>query len=494
MADVRYTVEVGGVQGSVTNLRGLDLAIKQLRANLKNAELGTKQFTVAQRQLAAAAKIQQSVLMSTGGAMGRMGNQTAQAGVAVQNMNFVIRDSPFFFKDLQLGVLAVGNNINPLIDSFQRLKIQAAEMTAQTGKTVTSFSLLRKTMAGPMGLSIAMSLVVTAFQAVVFSMGRADKKAKELKGTLEEVAGAMISLINPFKDVKFEAGIKKFEESIKTIKTELESIEGSPLTGLGLPQAQKVAYKELFLLIGIGTKNLNEEQKERVALLKTSLAIMEKEKDTLEAQKAVSELLTDLGHTQIENEDKKTKELKKQTGERLTHLQLIQRHLLIMEKIRFYEDPANRGRTFGDTPPDLGSGMRLREVGQRPRLADAIEDTKDRLKILNAVASQTGTLLAQAFMNGTVAIDRFLASLIATIAQMFILKGLGAAINSTPAGPAASIVPIIPFGMGFLSKRSATNVSGRIEMDKNKFVVQLGRAENRQQSNYGVSSGSLVET
>ena len=475
MADVRYTIEVDGVTQSITTLSSLDATIKKLRTTLQNATLGSAAFTKAQRELAAASKLQQSVLMSSGGAMGKMGNQTAQAGVAVQNMNFVIRDSPFFFKDLQLGVLAVGNNINPLIDSFQRLKIQAAQMTAQTGKTVTSFSLLRKTLSGPMGLSIAMSLVVTAFQAVVFTLGKADKKARELKTTLQGVADAMIKMINPFEGVSFEASLDKMTNSIKQMKAELVGITGDPLTGLGAPIAQKVAFNELGLLLGIGSKNLTEDQKKRVALLKTTLATMEKQKATLEAQQQVSKLLTDFGFTQVDNEKKKKDALKGQNSEYLSQIELIQR---LVSGIQRYE--AYRGG--GEAGDGLGGGMRLRVAPRKP-LLDAIKASADQMKLLGQVASQTGTLLAQAFMQGTFAIDRFLQSLLATVAQMLILRALTRIFS-----PVAAISPIpIPVGGGVLNKGRSGNIQiqGKITADKNKFIANIENAKEQFYNNEG---------
>ena len=62
------------------------------------------------------------LILGSGGNVVDQLNQTttasANASMALLNLNYVIRDSPYFFQNFALGVLAVGNNLNPFSDRF----------------------------------------------------------------------------------------------------------------------------------------------------------------------------------------------------------------------------------------------------------------------------------------------------------------------------------------------------------------------------------------
>lgn len=152
----------------------------------------------------------------------RLTTTSTNAGVALQNLNFVIRDSPYFFKDFSLGLLAVGNNLNPLIDSLLRMKKEAAE----TGTTLTSS--LVAALKGPAGVVLAFSALVTILQAVTFAMSDTKKEAKESKDNIDKLRDSIDNLSNSFKEAieKQREYSEKMEEStIKASISELESIK-----------------------------------------------------------------------------------------------------------------------------------------------------------------------------------------------------------------------------------------------------------------------------
>lgn len=77
--------------------------------------------------------------------MKRLGKETPQATNALTNLGRVVQDAPF-------GFIGIANNINPLLESFQRLK-------AETGSASTALKSLAGSLIGPGGLGLAVSVV-----------------------------------------------------------------------------------------------------------------------------------------------------------------------------------------------------------------------------------------------------------------------------------------------------------------------------------------------
>ena len=72
-------------------------------------------------------------------------SSTNQSTLALTNLGRVVQDAPF-------GFLGIANNLNPLLESFQRLK-------ATTGSTGGALSALKGALMGPAGIGIALSAV-----------------------------------------------------------------------------------------------------------------------------------------------------------------------------------------------------------------------------------------------------------------------------------------------------------------------------------------------
>jgi hypothetical protein len=77
-------------------------------------------------------------------AQGKLVKGTNQAANALTNLGRVAQDAPY-------GFIGIQNNLNPLLESFQRLK-------QETGSTKTALSALVSGLAGPAGLGIALSV------------------------------------------------------------------------------------------------------------------------------------------------------------------------------------------------------------------------------------------------------------------------------------------------------------------------------------------------
>lgn len=108
-------------------------------------------------------------------------NRTNSANVALINLGRVIQDSPF-------GFIGIANNLNPLIESFQKVKEEAPDVKG-------AFDEVKEALKGPIGLGLAVSVVsalLTVFGDKLFSLGDdaadASKGISEFTKSLEETA------------------------------------------------------------------------------------------------------------------------------------------------------------------------------------------------------------------------------------------------------------------------------------------------------------------
>lgn len=103
-----------------------------------------------------------------------------QAAAALTNVGRVAQDLPF-------GFIGIQNNLNPLLESFQRLK-------QETGSTGGALKALGGTLIGPAGIGLALSIVSSAF--VIFQNGISgfNKKTKEAKDSADELAKSIKSI------------------------------------------------------------------------------------------------------------------------------------------------------------------------------------------------------------------------------------------------------------------------------------------------------------
>jgi len=153
-------------------------------------------------------------------ALANGGQAAQQMSMAMQSLNFVIRDSPYFFRDFALGILAVGNNLNPLIDSFIRAK-QAAE-----AQNVSFMALMKQGLMGTSGIILGFSLLVSVLQAVVFWKAKNKEKTEENTKALEREQKQLEKNIETF--LRYKASLpayKEGEELIKGIDEQIKKLE-----------------------------------------------------------------------------------------------------------------------------------------------------------------------------------------------------------------------------------------------------------------------------
>jgi len=105
---------------------------------------------------------------------------SAQAGQSIQNLSRIASDAPY-------GFIGIENNINPLVESFGRLR-------AETGSTGGALKALVGGLSGAGGLGLAFSAVTAAITFAQIGFSAWNRTAKATKETADETAKAMESI------------------------------------------------------------------------------------------------------------------------------------------------------------------------------------------------------------------------------------------------------------------------------------------------------------
>jgi len=222
-------------------------------------------------------------------ALANGGQAAQQMSMAMQSLNFVIRDSPYFFRDFALGILAVGNNLNPLIDSFIRAK-QAAD-----AQNISFMALMKQGLMGTSGIILGFSLLVSILQAVVFWKAKTKEKTEENTKALEREQAQLEKNIDAF--LRYKANLpayKEGEELIKGIDEQIKKLEEQKKAiqeTIKARQDELDQYLQIAIVTDTDTKNTknqsNETQrlKNEIELLNIQLNTQNKELDELQKRK-----------------------------------------------------------------------------------------------------------------------------------------------------------------------------------------------------------------
>lgn len=138
--------------------RELAAANDRMRTGLRDAASGFPNFTKSANVAADALK---NVVPGAN-----------QAGQALINVGRVAQDLPF-------GFIGIQNNLNPLLESFQRLK-------AETGSSKAALKALGSSLIGAGGIGLALSVVSSAFLIFGNSMGGAKKELEGFDKALQD--------------------------------------------------------------------------------------------------------------------------------------------------------------------------------------------------------------------------------------------------------------------------------------------------------------------
>ena len=131
----------------------------------------------------------------------KLNTGTNQAAFALQNLGRVAQDAPF-------GFIGIQNNLNPLLESFQRLKVE-------TGSTGGALKALGSSLLGAGGVGLALSLVTAAATFATAGFGAWTRGLKDNKEAVEKTKSAYDSIISSLTEEQI-----KVDQIVNALKTE----------------------------------------------------------------------------------------------------------------------------------------------------------------------------------------------------------------------------------------------------------------------------------
>lgn len=527
VTDLSFSIKINGIEKTITSTAEANKVIRELTKNFVELSKAGKDVSQTLLQIGQANKIKDGLVQVSRGAVqmqqGMQGAQTASANasMALLNLNYVIRDSPYFFNNFALGVLAVGNNINPLIDSFNRLRTEAV------GKSISTFQLLKQALVGGAGISIAFSLVVTAIQSFVFWQSRQKTETEEATKSLDSeidklrdlstaydearlsnaklmqtkygdreanLQGYITELSAKQKAGKYVAGtglgvgepFRPIPELLTEYRAELSRLQSLMKSGDPLYESFQQRLSEITVAAGTGVGALRDLN---VPLL-----------DLKQALKAFGDAFDKALPQDREAWRKKYDNLK----EAIKQLDLLQSKLkdvnkvvtggdttldALNRKINFFGEAKYKGQDVRNFRGDVVNRKSVSSsVGNKEgafQIGKGIKDLDTNLELGKIAAQELGNAISSAFEQGTISLNKFINSLIAAITKMLILRAVtafltgGGSAVSMVAQPSAGVG--IPSGAGFDAAKfnkpmNNVNIQGKISVNKNKFVIDIENA------------------
>jgi hypothetical protein len=443
----------------------------------KQQQIDVKKLTATNNNIVAMetlSKVQMSQIAAQTRANTTMQGSTmasANAGMALLNLNYVIRDSPYFFNNFAMGVLAIGNNLNPLIDSFNRLRTEALQ------KNITTMALLRNAMVGGAGISIAFSVVVTAIQAFVFQMSKAKTAGDEVKNTLDGIIDRMIKIdeisgqfgVSP---EELDSKLASIDKAMKFYEEEIKRLTVPSLPGKGLAGVEY--FTNLF-----ESKKLTEEEEKQLDVYNKIIDKLKEARQTIQEEYAVSQILSDASFKRIEKEEKITKEKEKQNKlgkEALGQAQAMRVLMNVAGQAGFIGGDIRNLRGDGSQPQRDSPIAALFTGANGQHIKETMKEFNMALETGKIFANELGNALSEAFTKGELSLKKFTESLMAAIAQMLILRAVTAFLTggTSLAASAVAGVPALPKSMN----KNAIQVTGKITADKNNFIANIRNADN----------------
>ena len=177
---------------------------------------------------------------ATGDVLGKTVNNTQKATQSLTDLSRIAQDAPYGFN-------AIANNLNPLVESFGRLR-------TSTGSTGGALKALAAGLTGPAGIGLAIgvaSSLLVKFGDDLFGAGKAAEKAKSdsdklkdsINGIFGEVAKEATQVTSFVAVLKSETETR--QRKLQAIK-ELQQIQPAIFSGLKLEGDQVVGLTSSY--------------------------------------------------------------------------------------------------------------------------------------------------------------------------------------------------------------------------------------------------------
>jgi hypothetical protein len=292
---------------------GIDADVSALQSSLKAAQNTLVQFEGALKKATSIGEINylsknidnlKGRITQLNEQAGRLGKPMGDASQSLINFSRIAQDAPY-------GIMGIANNLNPMVESFQRL-------AATEGGTKKALQAMAAGLIGPAGVGVAIGIVSSL--AVTFSKEIAEffkgptGELEKFREELNKVAGELNKLIGK-EQTKRTKGILLTELIVGGNKTQ-----------------QEEALKELQSLFSKSAAIKNAKLGEDKAYYQTLVNQASMQGDAIAKEKSNIEQLDIAYAKQIENEKKRNAELKKVTSEKLEGTGFATRRVSIDEQ------------------------------------------------------------------------------------------------------------------------------------------------------------------
>lgn len=250
-----------------------------------NVTIGTD-ATAFNRGMQQAAQTAQTTANSINASAATIGAGVArgsnQAAFALTNLGRVAQDAPF-------GFIGIQNNLNPLLESFQRLR-------AESGSNGAALKALGSSLIGPAGIGVALSVVTAGIVLWTQYQQKANKELQNSKKTADDYINSL--------DAVRSAELKGAQDGQQEI-TRLQILYAATQNSTLSIKERGAAYDELSSKYPKFFTNAEKEQTllgdNYTAYLKLSTAIL-----AAAQAKAFENKIGELSNKQFENESKLT--------------------------------------------------------------------------------------------------------------------------------------------------------------------------------------------
>lgn len=228
--------------------------------------------------------------------MQNFGNVSGQATNALSNLSRVAQDAPY-------GFMGIANNLNPLLESFQRLKVEA-------GSTGGALKAMAGGLMGPAGIGLALgavSSIIVAFGPKIMDFIKGTDKASEAENkfakSLSDARAQATETgikLQAYLNISQNANVseEKRAEAFRAVVSELGKVNKAYASTITTVDQARVAvdlYTKALVNQAIASRYIDEIANKTIALADANQKILQTGRDyyaNLEKQKSAYQGVT----------------------------------------------------------------------------------------------------------------------------------------------------------------------------------------------------------
>jgi hypothetical protein len=248
--------------------------------------------------------------------MQNFGNVSGQATNALSNLSRVAQDAPY-------GFIGIANNLNPLLESFQRLKVEA-------GSTGGALKAMASGLMGPAGIGLALgavSSIIVAFGPKIMDFITGTKKATEAEDkfatSLREARSQATETgvrLQSYLAISQNANVseERRSEAFKAVVTELSKVNkayASTITNVDQARAAVDLYTQALVNQALTTRYIDKIADKTIALADVNKKLLQTGRDYFKTIEEQNRLIAEGRISAAVDQAEIAKDLKKQNLE-----------------------------------------------------------------------------------------------------------------------------------------------------------------------------------